>query len=399
MGKNIKKNNPLFIASISDIHFGAMDPDRLYNELVEMFLKPISESDLDLVMLCGDYWDKKLILTDRSAILGINFLTELIKVCKNKNIKIRLLKGTFTHDLNQLESFRSFIDYDTFNIINTVTEEEIKGNKILYVPEEYPENKEEFYKDYFNDEKKNYYDMIFGHGTIEFQAWQSQLIESEKPIKSAPVFNEEYLMQFSKGPIVYGHIHVATSYKNKIYYCGSFSRFAHNEEKEKGFLTIEYDNGKYSVDFQENTLAQKFIKLNFESFGKSNETFEDKLEALKCFINKIYDEVSAIKIEFLPDYATKNSLEYGIVRDTFIEKGKITFKIKTQKEKELTEGQKEKIKQSLNESSDNNEEEVKEKKYANAYKDPYSAIKTFINEKVKIDIDNDEIISLINTKV
>ena len=47
------------ILAIADIHWGAMDPDEMYNNL-QYFLDFIRmKGDIDLVVICGDYFNMK----------------------------------------------------------------------------------------------------------------------------------------------------------------------------------------------------------------------------------------------------------------------------------------------------------------------------------------------------
>jgi len=391
-------NETLLAISIGDIHWGAGDSEHRRKELTEEFLIPVQESELDLIVIDGDYWDTKLSLTDKNAIYGINFFTELYQICKAKNIKLRLLRGTYTHDFNQNETFRSFVDNDIFKIYNTVTEEEISGRKILFIPEEYPENMKDFYADYLNESRINYYDLIFGHGTFKFQAWQCQILESEKFIKSAPVFDEKEMMTYSKGPVLFGHIHISTSYKNKVFYHGSFSRTAHSEEQAKGFLLVEYKNeNEYNVEFIENKLAPIYYALNIATFIKSNETFEDCIERLKGFVNKVYETAKSIRIELGSEYHNEKITEHNILRESFIDFPKVSFKINSFKTNTLTENDiKEISEQVVNEEVAQPEKEKNE--FLEAYKNPSMAISKFIEKKFNKKITSEQIDELISLK-
>ena len=166
--------------AISDIHFGGLPAKQLYNELRKEFLIPIHKMDkLDLVVINGDLTDKKISLNDEHGRYLIKFMDDLVKICMGKGAKLRIVKGTRNHDLNQLNNF-SYLETKKkldFRIINSISEEELYPDfKVLFIPEEYMDDQKSFYAPYL----KNNYAMCFGHGTMEFQAFENQIIESEK---------------------------------------------------------------------------------------------------------------------------------------------------------------------------------------------------------------------------
>jgi len=259
---------------ISDIHFGSMNSKKLYTELYNIFIKRIVKTkELDLVVIAGDLLDHKLSFNSEDSKNCINFINKLSQLAIKKNFAIRIIKGTKNHDLNQLNNFLYFEKKNNLNfrIINTVTEEEFKGYKILYVPEEYIEDSKEYYNEYFS--KKDYYDISFVHGTFNHVEFVSKTIQSEKPILDAPIFSYKQFSNIVKGPVLCGHIHIAQSYKKKIYYTGSFSRWKYGEEKKKGFLSFELDenSSKYKVKFITNNLAPEYVTKDITDFGSLEE--------------------------------------------------------------------------------------------------------------------------------
>ena len=92
------------ILAISDIHWGAIEAKRLYENL-QLVLSTIHylKDKLDMVVICGDYFDYRLQLNSKSALLSLQWMDELVKTCKESNVKrIRIVKGTQEHDNNQL---------------------------------------------------------------------------------------------------------------------------------------------------------------------------------------------------------------------------------------------------------------------------------------------------------
>lgn len=255
-----------------DVHTGASnDPTQLKAEM-DFVMQTIYKigKNLNLITLTGDFFHKRLQLDSQPALVGFKFIYDLVEYCKKHSIKFRLIQGTITHDYSQLDIFESLQDDNIFKIIKTVQEEQLFDDvRVLYVPEEYPDNISEHYSKFIDlenpENSKNKYDLIFGHGTFKFQAHSSQIYESEKSVEKAPIFDQSKFINYFKGFCIFGHIHTQCNYKNKVFYHGSLSRNNHGEEKPKGFLVSSYDtaDNSYKVVFVENKLAEKFKTLKW----------------------------------------------------------------------------------------------------------------------------------------
>lgn len=312
--------------AISDVHFGALKAPVLFNELNQCFFREIISvgEKLDVVFIAGDLFDKKLSFNEEHARYAIKFMNKLVALSKKYGFKIRIIKGTRNHDLHQLNNFqyneREDID---FKVINTVSEEDMFGDefKILYLPEEYMEDMEEFYKDtLYNDEKK--YDLIVGHGSIEFQSFEALNQESERKIANAPTFKNNLLTE-KANLTIFGHIHNRCNYKEKLYYCGSFSRWIFGEEKPKGFIKFTYntDDKDYNVEYIDNKLAKEFKTINVDEIIK-DETLkiEDKINILKNLKEKESDSVVKFK------YTTEdNNEDNQIIKNFFAESSDVVI--------------------------------------------------------------------------
>jgi hypothetical protein len=279
-----------------------------------------------MVVIAGDLTDHKLSFNSQDSKSCINFIERLVKLSQTKNFSIRVIKGTRNHDLDQLNNFlylqeRSDID---FKIINKVTIETLKENKILYLPEEYIEDIDEYYKDYFNQE----YDLCFFHGTFAHVEYVSKIIESEKSMLNAPIFSYSTMAEKVRGPIIGGHIHIMQSYKKKVYYTGSFSRWKMSEEKDKGYLIFTYDNtsNDYSVNTVKNTLASKFVTVNLEDLID----IEDLSEKLDESVKAIRSWKDSSNIEHLRIITENSDEEYltnfNLIRNYFLENNENNIK-------------------------------------------------------------------------
>ena len=257
----------LISVHIGDIHFGAFDSEVLYNELKQECLNKLKKLPrIDLIIIDGDFFHKELSFNDMHTFYALKFWNKLVKIARRKQCKyIRLIKGTKSHDRDQLERLPIYDDID-IQVINKVCKETLFGKyKILYLPEEYIKNSDEYYEEYFNDR----YQLITGHGLLTETAFVSY--ESEVSIETAPVFNTKKLLSICDGPIIFGHIHDGYIIKKRVFYTGSFSRWKMGEENPKGFL-INITNLDYPDLFKiitiENKIERKFVNIRINDLIK-----------------------------------------------------------------------------------------------------------------------------------
>lgn len=340
---------------INDIHFGIKDSKRVYDELQQFkdFLK--QQKRIDLLVINGDYFDGKLSVGDPASFYAVNFFAELVDIVKQHDeCFFRVIQGTRSHDLNQLQIFKHY-EADpalNFRIIESVCEENILGRNFLYIPEEYPEDINEFYKEFKAEEKL--YDVIFSHTTWDFVAMPGQIENAMKNTHSSPVlFWKEWKHTIPNGFISSGHIHGRNVYSNKIYYSGSFSRWNFGERSAKGFTHFEFDDeNNYSVKFIDNELAPKFEVFSVRELEIDLETTEiavikemldtqigdSETDHLRIDLNGLSKE----RIEILKEYyAPRTNVKIEVREDkkTFLKESKTAQKEEFEKYKYITKRQ------------------------------------------------------------
>lgn len=301
---------------IADIHFNPNNYKHIYHELNEVFLKKIKEyNKLDFISINGDLFDYEMSLNSPCSRTVINFIDELVQICIDKDIKLRILKGTTFHDNNQLRVFLKYEKHDTldFKLIESVYSEELFPNfKVLYIPEEYMDDLNKYYREWFMQK----YDMVLGHGMFKETSYVQTRQETGVTMKKAPIFDSEVFDNMSYGPIIFGHIHTPTVIKDKIYYLGSFSRLGFGEVENKGFSISVYDTIKkrYYVEFIHNNLTKKYdtIILNeihkYDDIEKLIREIENKIvDNLRVIINyKHSNEQEKSNMEIIKNYFNKN---------------------------------------------------------------------------------------------
>ena len=328
--------NKLFVtAFIADIHFGAMKADDLYNQLEKYFLNKLKERPIDLVVLGGDLFHNVITMNYSTSHIVLMFMENLINICKEFHIPhIRIIQGTISHDNNQLHNFHMFEGRDDIDfkiIMNVIDEEFPEGIKVLYLPEEYMKNQEIYYEDYF-DHHKNYYDLIFGHGMVEEMSFTAKNQTSENSMSLAPIFSTKKLLSICKGPVLFGHIHVGTVVKGRLYYPGSFSRWKFGEDGRKGWIINIYniEDSTYVNEYIENKDAPIYTTVKVEL----NEELNSNPEKIMDFIKDIKADKIAVKL-ITHDNASAYAIQYIIGK--FKNNDKIKLEISNQGEIELDE--------------------------------------------------------------
>ena len=196
-------------AIIADIHIGVIDDDIMIRELDEIFFNKINEYKLDFVIIAGDLFDKQIKVNGKGFKSLSVFIVKLVEYCCNNNTKLRIIQGTYSHDLDQLKYVDALLSvyFNNHNLdyklIYSVTSEELFDNlKILYIPEEYIEDKKEYYKhNYsfiyaFTEVAKTIYG-IFIYGILEKLGLDKDFENYfEKEIKEGKVLIQKEIYSF-----------------------------------------------------------------------------------------------------------------------------------------------------------------------------------------------------------
>lgn len=245
------------ILALADLHWGALDAKTQYQHLypVFSFLKHM-DHEIDMIVLCGDYFDYRLTLNSKAALLAVHWLHELVDLAKETGVQnISIIKGTEDHDNNQLEVFRDLED-KFFHIYRTNTvDESLPGLKCIFCPDENINWKD--YEEKYMEHLLSHPDIGFFHGSFDIVLPDIMVQLSEETSAKSIVYPFGELKSFIKGPIIAGHWH--DRYVNPpLHYVGSYDSWAHGEENTKGFGYILYDTdtSKYKYFHINNPLAR-----------------------------------------------------------------------------------------------------------------------------------------------
>lgn len=283
------------LVNISDIHIGKKDDMRLKEEL-EIFFDYLKDTEnIDMITISGDLFDRVLTANEYGTTLALEFIQRLIDLYVPE-IDIRIIKGTRSHDFNQLDILKVFKEKagSHFKIIEKNEVEVFNGYKILYLPEEYPTDYDDFYKENLLGVDDKVYDFIIGHGMIDFIAFTGYEDDSENRVHGTPTHKADDLIRVTKGPIIFGHIHEKQEYKDKIYYTGSYSRYSFDTPSEKGFMVFDIDDddpSKFKMAFIENTKAPTYAVLDIDKLNL--EGVDDHVK----YIKELSDKYDFVKIK------------------------------------------------------------------------------------------------------
>lgn len=237
----------LRIISISDIHFGKLDPEKEYNILKEQFLSKISSLDFDILCIAGDLFNHKELANSDTVKYAHLFILKCIDICKKNGSTFIILHGTYEHDANQLKLFHGLITESNCDvrIVENIKFEYVKGFKILCIPEEYGKGAN-YYLEFLNQS----YDICFMHGTYVGSIHGKDKVDLDS--RREPTFDMECFKN-CRGPILSGHVHTAKCFNKHFYYHGSPIRSQFGEEDEKGFYCCIYNkyNRYYYIHFEE----------------------------------------------------------------------------------------------------------------------------------------------------
>lgn len=250
------------IVSIADIHWGAMDPDEMYNNL-QYFLDFIKmRGDIDMVVICGDYFDYRLTLNSKAALKALRWFDELYNTCISSGVKrLRMIRGTKEHDNDQLEAIHPRETGDFFKkFYITTTEETLPGLNCIYCPDETVNLYE--YEKLYMDQMMSIHDIGFFHGNFDIKLPKlviNQNLESEIP---SIIYFKDYWSKFINGPMIAGHWHVFTD-SDPLIYIGSYDRWIFGEEEDKGFLFTQYNTEDHSYYWKHivNPFARKYESI------------------------------------------------------------------------------------------------------------------------------------------
>lgn len=221
---------------IADLHFGAFDPEDQYKILMEQFYQPaMSLPKVDIIAVDGDTFDHKVMSNSDVAMYACKFIDNLVYLAEQKNATLIILAGTYSHDYDQLKLFYHYIDGEyskrvDVRVVTTIQFEDVKGARILCIPELYGIDETIYSKFFF---ESGYYDAAFVHGTYKGSVY------GDNAGMGRLLTERDFI--YCKGVAISGHVHKSGCFNGFYYYCGCPYRWKFGEEEDKGWLLLVHD--------------------------------------------------------------------------------------------------------------------------------------------------------------
>lgn len=302
------------IVALADVHWGAMDPNEMYHNLQLVLDFISSRNDIDLVVICGDYFDYRLTLNSKPALKALKWFDELYTVCKKNGVKaLRAIKGTKEHDNDQWEAIRPMDSGTCANdffrkFYECTVEETLPGMKCIYCPDETVNVKK--YEELYLDRMMSAPDIGFFHGN--FDTLLPQLVIDQNRDAEIPsiIYFKNTWAKLINGPLIAGHWHIFTD-QDPLIYIGSYDRWKFGEEDEpKGFLFVQYDTDDHSYYWHRvlNPYARHYSQLTIDnSLCVSPDDFAQLKDSIVHLRN--LDPRMKIKVKFQISVDNPESLE------------------------------------------------------------------------------------------
>lgn len=272
------------ILSLSDIHFGNnLVPSIVMSDKLIRVVFPYLK-DIDLLILSGDITDTELSFDSLESQQVVEFFIKLYRECEKHNVTICLLRGTVSHDRNNLRTLKAL--HETYGFKNdlhyheTIGVTEIKhlGLRIGFLPDNLP------YKT-SGDAIAHLKELMFQKGWdyldyVSFHGYAKHVVP-DGMMQSDMIFDIEQF-DFVKRAIASGHVHtpshISHTFENShtvhFFYNGSFERMAHNEEEDKGLVLIKEDGDDTEFTYIKNPYATGFHTFDLYEYKTSEEVFK-----------------------------------------------------------------------------------------------------------------------------
>lgn len=255
---------PFRCAVLSDVHLGhrKTPTERTVRSLHKAFPDTPDTGNLDAIFITGDFFDRFLNLPDDDVYEIHSFIAYLLVLCKKRDIILRILEGTPSHDWKQSRLFESINEGSHLNtdakFVSVLSIEYIKrlDAHILYIPDEWrPETEQtrEEVRYALADANLEQVDFTLMHGQFKYQLPDHV---------HAPYHDPDFYADITRYAVYCGHVHKASQYRN-IYVPGSFDRLTHNEEEAKGHWIFDFETDATTrATFCENTNAMPYVSID-----------------------------------------------------------------------------------------------------------------------------------------
>ena len=278
------------IVHMSDVHF--VEPTQDQNDMVNGFInfmeyvrtKKISvNAPLKLVCVDGDLTEKIISFNGSTWKHLFNAIVWLGRWCTEHGYILRLMRGTYSHDAEQMANVVPIYDALKLDLnyryIDKIELEYIPelDLRILYLPDDLPYNNSDEILDVVHDKLRelnwDYVDYAHVHGFFDFTC--PEVARSKQKI----IYHAEQF-SFVRKLVHAGHVHYYDTFEN-IVSNGNLDNLCFGEKGPKG-LIVDVDKGDTVVATHiENPFACPYSTLTFCEV----DTTEDIVGTIRAFLN------------------------------------------------------------------------------------------------------------------
>ena len=247
---------------IADVHFSKTKLKDSFVKPIEEFIRFLTSRALEGgkfdVVIAGDYFDTQLSVADEVYSLA----TKYLKIISELSDELYIVYGTTSHDR---ENYDPLIPLFPSNVhfIKTMTNIKLDPAGLyspnclntLFLPEEYPENWQEYYSDALNGDTS--YDLIVGHGMI-LGASMNDTIKIDNRMLGDKGFKTSVFDKIAKQTF-FGHIHQQQNLSDNVRYIGSMNKTGFGDESDKGFFELIVS---HHLNLENSPKTVVFHKLN-----------------------------------------------------------------------------------------------------------------------------------------
>lgn len=339
------RNFKIFVC-LADLHIGNKNVSAkdMKKQLKEHFFKEVKNYKyLDGIFILGDILHTIVSLNSDYSEVYLWFIDQVYKLARKKKSTVIIIKGTQSHDNDQLSNIRSYMlndDNVDFRIYEQIEEITIWDDyKVLVLPDVKIKKYADMDKYFITDKK---YDIILGHGIIDTMRYFVQ--ESEHMSSKTYVYPVENLKKACNGPILFGHIHQYQEIRDQFYYVGPFTLLERGGINA-GYLTVGmYDNdrSKFKVEQYINPSSARYLDLNINKKIMDECAIDQIVEAIDDIISDT-KENDLITLRIIRGDAIDSIDKIAILEARYRKDKRINIvkKIKTKSEEESEQKNKE----------------------------------------------------------
>lgn len=255
----------------ADVHFERLEPDMVPN-ITSWIQEEIQRIRPDLFVIAGDTVDSRNLRAETPEYLSlVHFLQQICTTCEETGTVFVILRGTPSHDGAVVENIHRTI-LPQILYIDTLCVKQLRGKKILFIPELYYPKLEDFQKDLqklLGEEKA---DLIVFHGMLDFALPAVQQIDSKFNQSRCIVMDSEKLATRTKTIGIGGHVHSFFG-NGPFWYTGRLiNERGHVPEEHTGMRLVRIPQDKaHEIHSLDNPYTIPMMRIDLDCIHQSLE--------------------------------------------------------------------------------------------------------------------------------